>query len=913
MSELQEATLPSNVDLCDSQILSSNPELQQARERSSSIPQVETLVSNTSELQETTPSNTTDPCDSQIISNPTEFIDVFSTRGKKFNTLRTDDFTKMYTKIPHDDLMKELEFAVDVAFSHLATKFEIQPETAKAVLKYVPTQTAQWTEGGSSRFSRDWLLRSLHTIFSNAYFSNNGKVYLQVFGIPMGVEPGPPIANLYLFAKEYKWVTKQVEELGEEKVIKDFDGFNFVLRYIDDRIAADIPASELPTSRDYGLEIVETGVGNDIVFLGIRGQITDAGCLHFKSRDKANAFDFKVIRYPTWDSNLPEHIRIGCVIGGLVRVFTFTSLYRTCVEESRAFLAEFIREKGYREKTMRSGLTKFCHRHLHPRLRSQFIKDMQPVMIGFFKPPPPEQRSSTVDNAEVNINDTELQQTHEESSSVPQVETLVPTMSELQEATLPSNVDLCDSQILSSNPELQQARERSSSIPQVETLVSNTSELQETTPSSTTDPCDSQICVVEADVSLLSEQQASAPLLPEPAQEGNNMQQPTADLVYQQTAPVLVPFSQSEIQDQCQHITYINHTHVYGNVVVEPSFTDISQTIMSQPTYVDASQYNSRIDVSERSVHVNVDLGGVPEFAVDVNDHCNNDAVMTGVPIQLPCNSEDSHDAVHLSNDLNANESCHSEVIAVSPRKRSRGPVIEEVYSDDEQPMWLPGPSNEIEAPLLVEEIVPERLQGPSNQLEVTSVSERVSEARSSPILQIDMSCRPPSPLKIMGPPLETNETAQSDVENADQKPSVTEDSVRTTNSSDDLSKPDSKGETSKRELNVCRKRNLPFKIQDHTLSLKPGSYYFVVTRNKRNQQSPPKKFYGQCVSFDKQFQEVTLRLTIADPKKSSKSSIDGDIRLPLPGHHFSRIEELSRDQCLEILEKGISPSSDDE
>ena len=45
-------------------------------------------------------------------------------------------------------------------------------------------------------------------IINNAYFSFGNRVFRQTVGIPMGTDPAPYIANLYLHHYESKWMEK---------------------------------------------------------------------------------------------------------------------------------------------------------------------------------------------------------------------------------------------------------------------------------------------------------------------------------------------------------------------------------------------------------------------------------------------------------------------------------------------------------------------------------------------------------------------------------------------------------------------------------------------------------------------------------------------------------------------------------
>ena len=60
------------------------------------------------------------------------------------------------------------------------------------------------------------LLWMLSYLIDNALINYGGVVYKQCIGIPMGTDCGPFLANLGLYASEYRWVQeKEKTEEGE--------------------------------------------------------------------------------------------------------------------------------------------------------------------------------------------------------------------------------------------------------------------------------------------------------------------------------------------------------------------------------------------------------------------------------------------------------------------------------------------------------------------------------------------------------------------------------------------------------------------------------------------------------------------------------------------------------------------------
>ena len=69
-------------------------------------------------------------------------------------------------------------------------------------------------------------------LIDNCYFTFGDKIFKQVIGIPMGSDPAPFKANLFLYYFENKWM----KNLKKEN-LKKARRFARVFRFIDDLVA----------------------------------------------------------------------------------------------------------------------------------------------------------------------------------------------------------------------------------------------------------------------------------------------------------------------------------------------------------------------------------------------------------------------------------------------------------------------------------------------------------------------------------------------------------------------------------------------------------------------------------------------------------------------------------------------------
>ena len=174
--------------------------------------------------------------------------------------------------------------------------------------------------------------------------------------------------------KERRFVEAKVSELGEAEVLRRWNGFRSVCRFIDDRASAGINPKDLPGSDDYGLELVPTGSGRRVVFLGIETTLEEHNgrFVTFAARDKQHAFAFQLIRFPSWTTCLPRAVTIGTMIGMLTRTLILTSKVTRFIDECKFLLNEF-KKRGYPDGVIRTAVHRFAHRRLELDGRRQVV------------------------------------------------------------------------------------------------------------------------------------------------------------------------------------------------------------------------------------------------------------------------------------------------------------------------------------------------------------------------------------------------------------------------------------------------------------------------------------------------------------------------------------------------------------
>ena len=185
-------------------------------------------------------------------------IDKLNKRGT-FRSMATFDFSTLYTKIPHESLLEVMNTICDFCFQGGAND-----------LLSLSSSGASWVSKNSkagSTFTKDLFKEALSYLMGNCYFSCGEHIFRQVIGIPMGSDPAPFMANLFLYHFESKWI-KNLKKENLQKARRFCNTFRFIddlLTINDNDLFRENFESIYPPELKLNLE----SSGNRITFLDI--------------------------------------------------------------------------------------------------------------------------------------------------------------------------------------------------------------------------------------------------------------------------------------------------------------------------------------------------------------------------------------------------------------------------------------------------------------------------------------------------------------------------------------------------------------------------------------------------------------------------------------------------------------------
>lgn len=234
-----------------------------------------------------------------IIQNSQE---IFGKLKGKIRNVKTYDFSTLYTTIPHPKLIKELSEIIRNAFKGMKSSF-IKP------LK----SSARWAEkisGNRLHINCESLIKMIEWLINNTYVTVGDQIFRQKIGIPMGTDCAPYLANLFLYAYEFRFMKNTLKA----KNFKLLHQFTRSCRYIDDLLLINndnkmesyknliYPPELLLTSEDKQDQIVN--------YLDLTLSIKDND-INYKIYDKRDSFNFPIVNFPNLFGNIPKSHSYG--------------------------------------------------------------------------------------------------------------------------------------------------------------------------------------------------------------------------------------------------------------------------------------------------------------------------------------------------------------------------------------------------------------------------------------------------------------------------------------------------------------------------------------------------------------------------------------------------------------------------
>ena len=286
------------------------------------------------------------------IKNSGEVRSKLKDRGFQATSLFTNDFSTLYTTLPHNLIKEKLLDLIERTFYKKEGKLYLACNDRKGVF----TSADHYT--GYHLWSCQNVCDALLFLLDNVYIRLGTKLYRQIVGNPMGNNCAPLVADLFLFCYERDFM-KDLSNDNQADIIK---AFNSTSRYLDDLLNIDNPYFEGMVNQIYPPELQLNKANTsdtEAPFLDLHPSISNS-FVSSKIYDKRD--DFDIVNFPFLDGDVPHRPSYGVYISQPIRFARVCSHVDDLNARNKCLTAKLLKQ-GYRYHKFRKAFSKFYRRH----------------------------------------------------------------------------------------------------------------------------------------------------------------------------------------------------------------------------------------------------------------------------------------------------------------------------------------------------------------------------------------------------------------------------------------------------------------------------------------------------------------------------------------------------------------------
>ena len=224
------------------------------------------------------------------------------------------------------------------------------------------TNSAFWSSKKSKKhvcFSKVGLKIATKYLLENCFFTVGNIVVRQKIGIPMGIDPAPFWANLFLYTYEKAFMKKLVKEDKRKAWLLNSTG-----RFLDDLLTINdngLFEASHHTIYPEGLELKLEHSGTHASFLNIDITVVENQFL-YKLFDKRDTFPFQIVWMPHMNSNIPQCVFYSAIVGEFLRIGRSILLTHDFIKYASTLMSR-MKKQGAKHWVLKKHLRKILERH----------------------------------------------------------------------------------------------------------------------------------------------------------------------------------------------------------------------------------------------------------------------------------------------------------------------------------------------------------------------------------------------------------------------------------------------------------------------------------------------------------------------------------------------------------------------
>ena len=237
-----------------------------------------------------------------ILKNSKELFYNFNSNSlTSVGSIKTYDFSTLYTNIPHSKLKSRLAELIRNAFRFNNGKKRYE----YIVVGYKSTYFVKDHSEAKNKYTEDDIVIMIEFLIDNIFVESGGVIFQQVIGIPMGTNCAPLLADLFLYSYEAEFIQTLIKS-GKRHLAKSFC---FTYRYIGDVLSINNPkfGNYIDDKYPAASEIKNTtDADHRASYLNLDLSYDRDKPLQVKLYDKRDDFTFNIVNFPFLSSNIPQ-------------------------------------------------------------------------------------------------------------------------------------------------------------------------------------------------------------------------------------------------------------------------------------------------------------------------------------------------------------------------------------------------------------------------------------------------------------------------------------------------------------------------------------------------------------------------------------------------------------------------------
>ena len=196
---------------------------------------------------------------------------------------------------------------------------------------------------GKQFFNQSKVKTLVKHLITNTFFEVGNLLLRQSIGIPMGIDPAPFWANLYLYFYENQFITKLIsaDKFRARRFLHAF-------RFIDDQCNLNDSNEFLKSHSEIyppELHLKCEHQGIHATFLDLDISVVN-NTFVYKLFDKRDNFPFTIVRMPDLGGNIPSYVFYGSIMSEFLRIARCTLNLTDFVERANSLYKRMISQGG---------------------------------------------------------------------------------------------------------------------------------------------------------------------------------------------------------------------------------------------------------------------------------------------------------------------------------------------------------------------------------------------------------------------------------------------------------------------------------------------------------------------------------------------------------------------------------------